>query len=107
MRTDFWLAVFAMAGATYLTRSATLLLFPHLRLPHALQRGLRYVPAGVLAALVLPALVAPGGEILLPWANPNLLAGILAGAAALRTGSVPLTMLTGVVSVLLFRWWMG
>lgn len=96
-----------MAGATYLTRSVTLLIFPQLSLPPFLQRGLRYVPAGVLAALVLPALVAPGGVMLPPWANPNLLAGILAGAAALRTGSVPLTMLTGVASVLLFRWWLS
>lgn len=107
MSHNFWMVVLAMSAATYLSRSVTLAFFPHLPLPRILQRGLPYIPAGVLAALVVPALLAPGGEILLPWTNPNLLAGTVAIVTASRTRSVPLTMLTGVISVVFFRWWIG
>lgn len=107
MNHNFWMAVLAMSLATYLSRSVTLAFFPDLPLPRLLRQGLPYVPVGVLAALVVPELLTPGGQALLPWANPNLLAGIVATVTALRTRSVPLTMLTGVVSVVIFRWWIG
>lgn len=107
MRHDFLVAILAMSAATYLSRSLTLAFFPRLPLPRWLRRGLPYIPAGVLAAMVVPALLTPGGALLPPWANPNLLAGIVAFATALRTRNVPLTMLAGVVSVVIFRWWLG
>ncbi len=100
---DLWPAILAMAVATYLSRSLTLALFPGLPLPGPLLRGLRYVPAGILAALVAPALLTPGGHLALPWENPDLLAGVVAGVAAIRTRNSLLTMLSGVGAALLFR----
>lgn len=107
MSPNFWVAVLAMSAATYLSRSVTLAFFPDLPLPRILRQGLPFVPVGVLAALVVPELLMPGGGMPLPWANPNLLAGIVATCIAVRTRSVPLTMLVGVVAVVFFRWWVG
>ena len=107
MSHDVWPAIIAMAAATYLSRSLTLAWFPALPLPRLVQRGLRHIPAGVLVALVAPQILAPGGWLVLPWQNPDLLAGLLAAVTAFRTRSVPLTMLVAVVAALLLRRLLG
>lgn len=104
---DVWPAILAMAAATYLSRCLTLAWFSSLPLPRAVERGLRHIPAGVLVALVAPQVLAPGGRVMVPWYNPDLLAGLLAAGTAFRTRSVPLTMLVGVVAALVLRRLMG
>ena len=68
--------------------------------PGWLQRWLRYVPAAVLAALVVPATLAPSGE--LDFGFPAL--AVLVGAVvAWRTRSVLWTILAGMAAFWLFR----
>lgn len=102
MDSKLWAAILAMAAATYLTRCLALV-YPSLPLPGVLRRGLRYIPAGVLGALVAPALITPRGHLVPPWQNPELLAGLAAGVVAVRTRSILLTMAAGVVAALGFR----
>ena len=64
-------------------------------LPPLAERILRQIPPAVLAALVLPALVRPGGELDL-W-QPRLLAGVVAAIVSWRTRNVGLTLAVGMV----------
>jgi branched-subunit amino acid transport protein len=86
-----WLIIAAMAAVTYATRALPLL--ARWRPPHPLaERALRHVPPAILAALVLPALLAPGGS---PEAGPELWAGLVGAVVAWRTANMPLTIFAG------------
>ncbi|MDI7250529.1 MAG: AzlD domain-containing protein [Bacillota bacterium] len=102
MDRDLRAAILAMAAATYLTRCLALVC-PSLPHPGTLRRGPRYIPAGVLGALVAPALLAPRGHLIPPWQDPELLAGLAAGVVAVRTRSILLTMVAGAIAALVFR----
>ena len=64
-------------------------------LPPLAERVLRQIPPAVLAALVLPALVRPEGQLDL-W-QPHLLAGVVAALVSWRTRNVGLTLVVGMV----------
>jgi len=69
--------------------------------PAGLERALQYVPAAVLAALVLPSLVvvqADGGV-----AVDKLVAGGVATAVAWRTENILATMAAGMAALWLVR----
>jgi len=94
------LLIFAgMALATYFTRY-TMIAALGQGVPPLLRRWLRYVPVAVLAALVVPPVVAPQGCLevgLRTWA-------VLAGAiVSWRTRSVLLTILGGMATFWLLK----
>ncbi len=83
--------------ANFLLRGSFLLLFSRVALPGIVQRALRYVPAAVFAALVVPELVLVQGSLSLHLSNAKLLAGIAAGIVAWRTRSTVATIVAGMV----------
>jgi branched-subunit amino acid transport protein len=92
--TTVW-AVFAGMGLVTLALRASFLLLPeNARLPPLLRRALAYVPPAVLAAIVAPALFAPG-EVALGPIDARLPAGLVAIAVAWRTRSVLATLASG------------
>lgn len=96
---QIWLAIVVAGLGTFLIRASFLFLFEHMGgVPPRLERALRYVPAAVLAALVVPALVAADGSPTV-IGNDRLLAGALAALVAWRTESVLATIVVGMVAV--------
>ena len=94
------LVIFAgMALVTYFTRYAMIAALGR-EVPPLLRRWLRYVPPAVLAALVVPAALAPQGNLeigLRAWA-------VVVGAiVAWRTRSVLWTILGGLATFWLLR----
>jgi branched-subunit amino acid transport protein len=88
-----WGVILAIGVATYAIRFSFIALFGYLdEIPPRIRRPLRYVPAAVLAALVLPAFVTldAGG-----LAVDKLAAGAVAVLVAWRTESVFATMAAG------------
>ena len=55
------------------------------------------MPASVLSALVIPQILTRDHSILISFANPQLVAGILAAVVAWRTKNVLLTILSGMI----------
>lgn len=90
---DFlWLAILGMLAATFATR-ASFLVFGHgLDFPPAVVRALGHVPVAVLAAIVLPEALLPGGEWFLSPANPYLIGTLVAGGVAWKTGHILLAV---------------
>ena len=90
-----WLAIVGSAVATYLTRSLPFALNVRRRLPPAATRYFEALPVAIIAALVGPAVIAPGGALThgpeplaaaivvatVAWRR-SLLAGVIAGVAA-------------------------
>jgi len=90
-----WLAIVAMGLITYGLRVSMIILFGRVAMPEVLRRALRFVPPAVLAAIVLPELLIPGGRFALPPDNARLVAGVVAAGVAWWTRNVFLTIGTG------------
>jgi uncharacterized membrane protein len=89
------LAIVLMALATYATRAGGLWLASRLDLSERAGVWLDQIPGAILVSLVAPTVLTGG------------LAEVLAATAvvivALRTGSLPAAMVTGVVTVVVLR----
>jgi len=98
------LTIIAMAGVTYLTRSAPLLALAGRTLSPWAIRLLAHVPAAVLAALVAPALLRPDGRFDVGYGNVVLWAGLASFALALRTRGFfgPVALGMGIVAAARF-----
>jgi branched-subunit amino acid transport protein len=91
------LTVLAMGLVTYLIRLVPIALFTRLKMPVWAQQTMRYVPTAVLAALIVPELLRPGGNLDISLGNARLLGGVIAIVVAWRTRNVLLTVVVGMV----------
>ncbi|MFC4449016.1 AzlD domain-containing protein [Halorussus aquaticus] len=113
MATDYgsatlWLVILAAGVGTFLIRFSFIGLFGLLDdVPEGVERALRFVPAAVLSALVVPQLVVVDGSVALSAGNPRLLAGALAALVAWRTEDVLATLLAGMASLWLLTFVFG
>lgn len=99
--TGVWAAIAAIAAGTFLIRFSFLYLFEYLEdVPTGLERALRFVPAAVLAALVLPAVLVVDGAPAASPDNQRLLAAVVAAAVAWRTESILATIVVGMAALL-------
>ena len=92
-----WLIILAGMVGTYGVRLAFLAFFPAERLPRRLRASLRYAPAAVLAAIILPAVALPGAAD--TPAMLRLTAAFAAGLAAWRTRNTWLTIAVGLAVI--------
>ena len=97
--TVVWAAVVLAGLGTYALRASFLFLFERLGgVPTRLETALGMVPAAVLSALVVPAVLAPEGSVVV-LGNDRLLAAALAAAVAWYTESILATIVVGLVAV--------
>ena len=100
-----WGIIVAAGAVTFAARASFVLLPAGTRVPSWLSRGLKYVAAAVLPALVLPDVLyrdLPPG-VALNWLR--IIATLIAVAVALRTRSVFATLGAGMVALWLLKWW--
>jgi branched-subunit amino acid transport protein len=90
-----WVVMIVSGVITYLFRASFMVAAERLTLPRTLQRALAFVPAAVLSAIILPALLLTDDRLNLSPANPRLIAGLLAALVAWYTRSVLLTIVVG------------
>ncbi|MGP1677489.1 MAG: AzlD domain-containing protein [Burkholderiales bacterium] len=102
--TAFWLLILGLALTSFIPRASFILLFARWPVPAPVQRALRYVPAAVFSAILVPALVLTDGSLHLALDNPRLLAGALAGVIAWRTRNTLVTIVTGMLALHLFSY---
>lgn len=98
-----WALIVVIGALTFLIRVSFIALFGYLdEIPSQIKRVLRFVPAAVLAALVLPSLITmepeTGGV-----AVDKLVAGLVAGAVAWQTENVLMTIGAGMVTLWVVR----
>ena len=98
----YWLLILGLALTSFIPRASFIVLLARWRVPALVQRALRYVPAAVFSAILVPELVLTAGSVHLGLDNPRLLAGILGGAIAWRTRNTLLTIVAGMLALHLF-----
>lgn len=92
---DYFLVVVGMSVVTYLPRWVPLVVLARRRLPSWLLDGLDLIPAAVLSALVLPALVTAGEPRHLVLLEPKLFVAVPTFLFALKTRSLGGTVVVG------------
>lgn len=99
-----WLIVALIGLGTFLFRLSGIQLLGSGSMPGPLMRALRYVPAAVIAAIVVPAIVYGGPEGGFHAGNTRLFAGLAAAVVAWTSHSVLLTLAVGMGSLWLLEW---
>ncbi len=90
-------AIFLVAGiGTYLIRASFLLLGSRITLPPRVEAALRHVGPAVFAAIVAPPVI---GTARVVDRVPEMLATLVAGLVAWRTGRVTWVLVVGMVSL--------
>lgn len=94
-----WTAIILAGIGTYAMR-ASFLVFAHrlADVPPSVQRLLRQIPPAALAAIVVPALLRPEGQIDL--LHPRFAAGLVAAVVAWRTRNIALTLAVGMAALM-------
>ncbi len=96
-----WVVILAVGAINYASRLSFIAFFARRSIPPLLARALRYVPAAMLMALIVPMVVAPGAGI--ETINPRIPAAIIAAAVAWRTRSTLKTMFAGMGALWLLQ----
>ena len=100
----FLLLILGLALTSFIPRASFILLFARWPVPAPVRRALRYVPAAVFSAILVPQLVLTAGSMDIGLDNPRLLAGLLAGAIAWRTRNTLLTIVAGMLALHMFSY---
>lgn len=97
-----WIVVVLAGIATFSMRFVFIALFGIVSVPPLLARALRYVAPAVLAALTVPAIMAP--DKTLDLTNPFIPAAIIGGLAAWFTKSIGAAIIVGLPVLWLILW---
>ena len=100
--TAYWLLILGLALTSFIPRASFIVLLARWPVPAPVQRALRYVPAAVFSAILVPELVLTAGSVHIGVDNPRLRAGILAGAIAWRTRNTLVTIVAGMLALHFF-----
>jgi branched-subunit amino acid transport protein len=96
--------VVAIAAATFAFRFSFIHLFGRVEsVPPRVETALRYVPAAVLAALAVPAVLHVEPTVSATLSDGRLAAGLVAGLVAWRTESIAATVTVGMVALWTIR----
>lgn len=99
-----WVIFILIGVGTFIIRLSFIALMSKVdEVPEGVRKTLRFVPAAVLTAIIVPALLTADNEILISFGNERLLAGIIAAFVAWKTENVIATIGIGMVSVWVFE----
>jgi len=94
-----WLTIVGAGAGTFALRLSFIALLGRVKMPLFLRRVLRFVPAAVLTAFVIPLLFYENGALQVSLGNERLLAGLTAALIAWRTKSVLFTFGGGMATL--------
>lgn len=97
------LLILGMAIVSYLPRALPLLIFSNVEFPPWLVKWLSFIPAAVLAALLIPDLFLSDGRLFLTYRNPYLLAALPTLLIAVKTRSMIWALVGGMASFALLQ----
>jgi branched-subunit amino acid transport protein len=94
-----WLTIVGAGAGTFALRLSFIALLGRMEIPLSLGRALRFVPAAVLTAVVIPLLFYENGTLEVSPGNERLLAGLVAALIAWRTRNVLFTLAGGMATL--------
>ena len=98
-----WAVIVAVGALNYLSRLSFIALFAKRSMPPLLARALKYVPAAMLTALILPMVVDWRGAAT-DFTTPRVYAALIAAAVAYFTRSTLKTLGIGMGALWLLQY---
>jgi len=90
-----WAIIVLVGALNYASRLSFIAIFARRSIPPLFARALRFVPAAMLTALIVPMVVMPSGVI--EPLGPRVVAALVAAAIAFRTRSTLATLAAGML----------
>ncbi|HUX42180.1 MAG TPA: AzlD domain-containing protein [Rectinemataceae bacterium] len=91
-----FLLIGGMAAITFLVRYAMFATAGRVEIPPFVSRALRYVPPAVLSAIIVPAVLLPGGKDLeLSLGSPQLVGALVALIVGRLSGNILAVIVSG------------
>ena len=94
-----WIVIVVVGALNYLSRLSFIAFFASREMPPLLARALKFVPAAMLTALVLPMVLSPSAAGALAGVNPRIPAAIVAAVVAYFTRSTLATLSLGMIAL--------
>lgn len=98
-----WAVIVAVGALNYASRLSFIAFFARRSMPPLLARALKYVPAAMLTALIVPMIVDWKGAAT-DFATPRVAAALIAAAVAFATRSTLKTLAAGMAALWLLQW---
>ena len=98
-----WIVILAVGALNYLSRLSFIAFFASREMPPLLARALKFVPAAMLTALVLPMVLSPTAAGALAGVNPRIPAAIVAAFVAFHPHSTLKTLAAGMGALWLLQ----
>jgi len=98
-----WAVIVAVGALNYASRLSFIAFFARRSMPPLLARALKYVPAAMLTALIVPMIVDWKGSAA-DFATPRVAAALVAAAVAFATRSTLKTLAAGMAVLWLLQW---
>lgn len=103
---SLWMIIILGGLITFAIRLSFIQFWGRLNIPDWLQRALRFVPPAVLTAIIFPELLIRNGSVDVSLTNPRLIAGMCAILVGLKTKSMIMTILAGMLLLWLLNYWL-
>jgi branched-subunit amino acid transport protein len=94
-----WAVILAVGLLNYLSRLSFIAVFARRTMPPLLARALKYVPAAMLTALIVPMIAADPAAGHATAFNPRIVAAAIAGFVAFHSRSSLWTIGTGMAAL--------
>jgi len=98
-----WAVIVLVGALNYASRLSFIAFFARRAMPPLLARALKYVPAAMLTALIVPMVVDAHG-LATDFATPRVAAAVLAAIVAWFTRSTLKTLGAGMAALWLLAW---
>jgi branched-subunit amino acid transport protein len=99
-----WTVIVVVGGLNYLSRLSFIAFFASREMPPLLARALRFVPAAMLTALIVPMIV-PVADSAQAWATLRVAAALVATVVGLvARGGTLVTLAAGMGTLWLLQW---
>jgi branched-subunit amino acid transport protein len=100
---EFYL-IAGMFLVTFTIRYSMFIVAGRVEFPARLVSTLRYVPPAVLTAIIVPAVLMPGGHLMVSYTNPYLVGGLIACGVGWMSQNLLLTIVVGMAGFWAWQW---
>lgn len=99
----FLILLIGVSSLTYLIRLLPIMYLSKKELPTWLTEWMKFIPAGIFAALIAPDIFTNNGSLSISFTNIKLVSAILVLIIAIKKKSLGLSIFTGVTCIYLLN----
>lgn len=100
---DVYILIIGIAVLTYIPRALPIVYLSKKKLPTWLIEWMKFIPAGIFAALISPGIFTKGGSLDISFSNIELISSAIVLIVSLKKKSLGLSIFAGVSSIFILN----